>query len=59
MARKLKMTKACVAARKRYRAKKGGGVNWNRGRPMKTTYFRRNRQGKRRAVKAPAGWPGS
>ena len=107
--RKLKMTKHCIAARKRYRAKRtggniirkmfkwtqpvfstirrstllkknwggkrrnrassknttyrgkrgGGGVNWNRGRSMKTTYFRRNRQGKRRAVKAPAGWPGS
>ena len=55
------MTKCCIAARKRYRAKKrgGAGVNWNRGRSMKTTYFRRDRQGKRHAVKAPAGWPGS
>lgn len=93
--RKLKMTKCCIAARKRYRAKRtgrgrggniirkmfkwtppvfgkakrrnrassrnttyrgkrgGGGVNWNRGRPMKTTYFRRDRQGKRHAVPNP------
>ncbi len=83
--RKLKMTKCCIAARKRYRAKKrggniirkmfkwtppvfgklvkrkkrtvgrggGGGVNWNRGRPMKTTFFKYGRHGKRRAVPNP------
>ena len=84
--RKLKMTKNCIAARKRYRKKKrggnmirgmlkriqpvfstvrrstfekkkkkrgGGGVNWNRGRPMKTTFFKYGRHGKRRAVPNP------
>ena len=82
------MTKHCIAARKRYRAKRtgrgrggniirkmfkwtppvfgklvkrkkrtvgrgGGGVNWNRGRPMKTTFFKYGRHGKRRAVPNP------
>ena len=43
MARKLKMTKACIAARKRYRAKKGarGGCPGKRGGTIAALFKRR------------------